>query len=299
MSERLIAIDWGTSNFRAFLVDRTTGECLDSHRSDAGLRSLSSEAFPHYCQAQVGAWRAGGRVPVYLSGMVGSARGWCEAPQLEVPASATQLAASVMAAPGLSNAWIVPGLKVVQDGHVDVMRGEEVQAFGSLTLRDTTSGLCCLPGTHSKWVRMEQDHLTDFTTAMTGELFHAVRFHTLPGEPSRDHAAFDETGFRQGLEAAMHPDGPLHALFEARSRHLHAGLAAEAVGGFLSGVLIGNEVLSQRKKWQDTSVTLVGSTALNSLYRIALEWAGGSVVEISSDDATLAGLCALARRHET
>lgn len=298
MSERLIAIDWGTSNFRAFLVDRTTGECLDSHRSDAGLRSLSSEEFPHYCQAQVGAWRAEGRVPVYLSGMVGSARGWCEAPQLEVPASAAELAAGVMAAPGLSNAWIVPGLKVVRDDHVDVMRGEEVQAFGALTLRDTASGLCCLPGTHSKWVRLEQERLTDFTTAMTGELFHAVRFHTLPGEPSRERAAFDESGFRRGLEAARHPDGPLHALFEARSRYLYASLSAEAVGGFISGVLIGSEVLSQRRKWQDTPVTLVGSTDLNALYRMALEWAGGSVVEISSDDATLAGLCALAKRHD-
>ncbi|OBX37480.1 2-keto-3-deoxy-galactonokinase [Halomonas elongata] len=102
-----------------------------------------------------------------------------------------------MAAPGLSNAWIVPGLKVVRDDHVDVMRGEEVQAFGALTLSDTASGLCCLPGTHSKWVRLEQERLTDFTTAMTGELFHAVRFHTLPGEPSRERAAFDESGFRQ------------------------------------------------------------------------------------------------------
>lgn len=297
MSERLIAIDWGTSNFRAFLVDRASGECLDSHRSDAGLRSLSSEEFPHYCRAQVGAWREDGRVPVYLSGMVGSARGWCEAPQLDVPASAAELAAGLMAVPGLPNAWIVPGLKVIRDDHVDVMRGEEVQAFGALALRKATSGLCCLPGTHSKWVHLEGERLTDFTTAMTGELFHAVRFHTLPGEPSRERAAFDEAGFRQGLQAATHPDGPLHALFEARSRHLYAGLSAEAIGGFISGVLIGNEVLSQRKRWRDTSVTLIGSTSLNSLYRMALEWAGGSVIEISSDDATLSGLCALSNRH--
>ncbi|MDN3552651.1 2-dehydro-3-deoxygalactonokinase [Halomonas almeriensis] len=298
MSERLIAIDWGTSNFRAFLVDRSSGACLDSHRSDAGLRSLSSAEFPHYCQAQVGGWREGGRVPVYLAGMVGSARGWCEAPQLPVPASAAELAEQVVPAPGLDNAWIVPGLKVVCEDHVDVMRGEEIQAFGALALQGRDSGLCCLPGTHSKWVEVNRHQLVDFTTLMTGELFHAVRFHTLPGEPSRERADFDYAGFRQGLSTATHPDGVLHALFEARSRTLYADLTADAISGFLSGVLIGHEVLSQRHRWQATPVTLVGSTALNSLYRMALESAGAEVSEVSSDDATLAGLCALASRHD-
>lgn len=312
---RLIAIDWGTSNFRAFLVDRESGKCLDSRRSEAGLRSLSSAEFPHYCAAQVGDWREEGgaasgakeeggaasgakSVPIYLAGMVGSKRGWSEAPQLDLPVSATDLAAHVVAAPGVDNAWIVPGVKIVAAEHVDVMRGEEIQAFGALSLCATREALCCLPGTHSKWARLADAQLVDFTTAMTGELYHAVRFHTLPGEPARESAEFDAAAFDQGLEAAGHPAGILHALFEARSRHLYAGLASEQVGSYLSGVTIGSEVLSQRRIHpQAGEVILVGSSTLNALYRRAMTAVGFGVREIDSDQATLAGLCALAERH--
>lgn len=296
--DRLIAIDWGTSNFRAFLVDRDSGECLDSRRSEAGLRSLSSGEFPHYCAAQIGDWREQGRVPTYLAGMVGSKRGWSEAPQLDLPVGAADLAAHVVSAPGLDNAWIVPGVKIVTPGHVDVMRGEEIQAFGALALCNTREALCCLPGTHSKWARLADAQLVDFTTAMTGELYHAVRFHTLPGEPTRESAEFDAAAFDQGLEAAGHPAGILHALFEARSRHLYSGLASEQVGSFLSGVTIGSEVLSQRRihPHQD-EVILVGSSTLNQLYRRAMTALDFTVSEIDSDQATLAGLRALAERH--
>ncbi|HET8791758.1 MAG TPA: 2-dehydro-3-deoxygalactonokinase [Modicisalibacter sp.] len=301
-ARQLIAVDWGTSNFRAFLVDLDSGACLDSRRSDAGLRALVSREFPHYCAAQVGQWRAAGggerQVPIYLAGMVGSKRGWSEAPQLELPVTPDDLANHVVAAPGLENAWIVPGVKVVRPEHVDVMRGEEIQAFGALALSGERDALCCLPGTHSKWARLEKGCLSDFTTAMTGELYHAVRFHTLPGEPARESADFDAQGFHQGLRAAAHPAGVLHALFEARSRHLYAGLAREQVGSFLSGVLIGTEVRTQRAMHPSAEdILLVGSRELNRLYRLALEETGYKVREIASDTATLAGLCALANAH--
>ncbi|MEC9484224.1 MAG: 2-dehydro-3-deoxygalactonokinase [Halomonas sp.] len=298
MSAKLIAIDWGTSNFRAFLVDRASGEVLDSRRSDAGLRSLTSAEFPHYCAAQIGDWREEGRVPVYLAGMVGSKRGWSEAPQLDLPVDAETLARHVVPAPGLENAWIVPGVKVVHPEHVDVMRGEEIQAFGALAIADGRDALCCLPGTHSKWAKLEDARLVDFTTVMTGELYHAVRFHTLPGEPARESAEFDADAFHQGLEASGHPAGVLHALFEARSRHLYAGLAGEQVGSFLSGVMIGHEVTTQRRLNEGADqVLLVGSSSLNALYRLAMEVVGFGVVEIDSDRATLSGLKALAERH--
>lgn len=309
---RLIVIDWGTSNFRAFLVDTASGEVLDSRRSASGLRALSQSEFPHYCASQTDDWRNGGgvasgaagavsgaeTVPIYLAGMVGSARGWFEAPQLELPATAADLADNVVAAPGLDNVWIVPGVKQVTPEHVDVMRGEEVQAFGALALAGVDSGDCCLPGTHSKWARLDGGRMTEFTTVMTGELYHAVRFHTLPGEPARDEAPFDESAFRLGVSRAGCPGGVMHALFEARSRHLYAELKAEQVGSFLSGVLIGEEVYAMRqaRPGLDT-VRLVGADSLRESYTIALEAAGIRVESIDSDRATLAGVMAVAARH--
>ncbi|WP_110643823.1 2-dehydro-3-deoxygalactonokinase [Salinicola sp. CPA57] len=296
--DRLIVIDWGTSNFRAFLVDTASGDVLDSRRSASGLRALSQSEFPHYCASQTDDWREGGWVPIYLAGMVGSARGWHEAPQLELPATAADLANNVVAAPGLDNVWIVPGVKQVTPEHVDVMRGEEVQAFGALALAGTDSGDCCLPGTHSKWARLDAGRMVEFTTVMTGELYHAVRFHTLPGEPARDEAPFDEAAFRLGISRAGRPGGVMHALFEARSRHLYAGLEAGQVGSFLSGVLIGEEVHAMReaRPGLDT-VRLIGAASLRESYTIALDSAGIRVEAIDSDRATLAGVAAIAARH--
>lgn len=297
-ADRLIVIDWGTSNFRAFLVDTASGEVLDSRRSASGLRALSQSEFPHYCASQTDDWREGGRVPVYLAGMVGSARGWHEAPQLELPVTASDLADNVVAAPGLDNVWIVPGVKQVMPEHVDVMRGEEVQAFGALALAGVDSGDCCLPGTHSKWARLDAGRMTAFTTVMTGELYHAVRFHTLPGEPARDEVAFDEQAFRLGISRAGCPGGVMHALFEARSRHLYAGLDAERVGSFLSGVLIGEEVSAMRQARPGLhTVRLIGADTLRASYTIALEAAGIGVEAVDSDQATLAGVAAIAAQH--
>ncbi|WP_083941956.1 2-dehydro-3-deoxygalactonokinase [Salinicola socius] len=296
--DRLIVIDWGTSNFRAFLVDTASGDVLDSRRSASGLRALSQSEFPHYCASQTDDWREGGRVPIYLAGMVGSARGWHEAPQLELPVTAADLANNVVAAPGLDNVWIVPGVKQVMPEHVDVMRGEEVQAFGALALAGTDSGDCCLPGTHSKWARLDAGRMVEFTTVMTGELYHAVRFHTLPGEPARDESPFDEAAFRLGISRAGRPGGVMHALFEARSRHLYAGLEAGQVGSFLSGVLIGEEVRAMReaRPGLDT-VRLIGAASLRESYTIALDSAGIRIEAIDSDRATLAGVAAIAARH--
>ncbi len=308
MSDQLIIIDWGTSNFRAFLVDAASGECLDSRRAESGIRALESAEFPHYCRKQVDDWRDGGRVPVYLAGMVGAKRGWHEAPQLELPVDLATLAEHVVAAPGLDNAWLVPGVKIVapdskhdhdDTGLVDVMRGEEVQIFGALAQAGNESGVCCVPGTHSKWARVEQGQLKHFVTAMTGELYHAVRFHTLPGEPAREEADFNEATFRLGCERVMGDGGVLHALFEARSRHLYAGLAAEQVGSFLSGVLIGEEVRAMQKRYPElASLHLIGAERLQQPYRVALEAAGISVQFCGSDAATLEGVRALALQHK-
>ncbi|WP_372614150.1 2-dehydro-3-deoxygalactonokinase [Halomonas sp.] len=300
MREAFIAVDWGTSNFRAFLVDGQTGRCIAEKRSSAGLRALDPEQFPHYCRQQLAEWRtgAGGSspLPVYLAGMVGARTGWVEAPQLEMPLTLEALAENLMPAPGLDNAWLVPGAKMVTPSHVDVMRGEEVQAFGALSLAGRQGGLCCLPGTHSKWVSARENVLTHFTTLMTGELFHVLRFHTLVGEPIPRDEAFCAEGFERGLTASRHPAGVLHALFEARSRHLHQGLEAAQVGSFVSGVLIGSELDAMQPQIEaQDSVVLVGSHELSASYRRAMEMRGVAVCQVEADRASIEGIRLLNR----
>jgi 2-dehydro-3-deoxygalactonokinase len=189
---------------------------------------------------------------------------------------------------------------MVTADHVDVMRGEEVQVFGALSLAGRSSGLCCLPGTHSKWASARERVLTRFTTLVTGELYHALRFHTLLGEPVPREDRFDAQGFERGLAASRHPSGLLHALFEARSRHLHEGLEAEQVGSFLSGVLIGSEVAAMQALIEENGeVIVVGSRDLGARYRHALEERGVAVIQVDSDAASIAGIHRLHAQRTT
>ena len=71
---------------------------------------------------------------------------------------------------------ILPGLSQAEPP--DVMRGEETQIAGMLAATPDFDGLVCLPGTHTKWARVSEGRVTDFRTAMTGELFALVSGHS-------------------------------------------------------------------------------------------------------------------------
>ena len=60
----------------------------------------------------------------------------------------------------------------------DVMRGEETQVLGLLpALPGAGPHTVCLPGTHSKWVRLQGGAIQEFATFMTGELFALLSQH--------------------------------------------------------------------------------------------------------------------------
>lgn len=297
MSDHLIVVDWGTTNFRAFLVERHGGQVIDEIASAQGVSALKSDEFAGYCDRMLAVWRQQDpHLPVYLAGMVGARRGWLESPQPPLPVTLQSLAGQMVAAPGLANGWILPGARLVEaDGLCDVMRGEEVQVLGVQHLVHKQNYACCLPGTHSKWARVRNGQLTRFATAMTGELYQTVLAHTLPGQPADGKAPFDEHAFALGLARAASEGGVLHALFEARSRYLYAGLAPQEIGSFISGVLIGEEVQRMVSSWKELSLLyVVGSNTLALPYRLALESHGISVEFITARDATLAGVIAMA-----
>ncbi|WP_025732364.1 2-dehydro-3-deoxygalactonokinase [Carnimonas nigrificans] len=303
MSEQLIVVDWGTSNFRAYLIDRHSGAIVDERATPHGMRSLQSAQFPDYCADALKGWRSEAQpVPVYMAGMVGAKRGWAESPQLSLPVGLNELCHQMIAAPNFTSGWILPGVKIIDTGEaelVDVMRGEEIQLFGALALADNPAELhCCLPGTHSKWARIRNGQLERFTTAMTGELYQAVMEHTLPGEPAQPDAPFDDNAFQLGMRRVAADGGVLHALFEARSRYLYAGLGPEAISSFISGVLIGEEVQRMAACWETPAhLHLIGSHTLMAPYTTALAQCGIEVTHISARDATLAGVRALAQNH--
>jgi 2-dehydro-3-deoxygalactonokinase len=278
----LIAIDWGTTRFRAWLV-AGSGAIRDRIDATAGILSVESGDFGGTFDRLVGPWlRQHGRLPVVASGMIGSRQGWREAPYAECPAGAVDLAGKLVAvtAPSGQEAWLVPGVtRTDADGVPDVMRGEETQIVGCLAERDPPRRLFVLPGTHSKWAIVEAGRITRFATFMTGELFALLKGHGILGRLMAGDA-HDPVAFGRGVDYGSKAGGGLlKRLFSVRTLALFDRLPAAGVASYLSGLLIGQEI-AEAIAWAGaphvatTSPTIVGSSTLAPRYAEALAQLG-------------------------
>ena len=268
MTPALITCDWGTSSLRAYLM-AADGQVIASRASGQGIMALGGLSFPEVLAAIASDWvREHGPLAVLLSGMVGSRQGWVEAPYARCPAGLPDLAAAlaeVPAQPGFGRIAIVPGVLKDDDTAPDVIRGEEVEVLGALARLGLSDGLFVLPGTHSKWVRVEAGRITSFATYMTGEVFAALKGHTILGR-MMEEGAFSAAGFRRGVDAAAELEGPgalLGRLFSLRALGLTGRLDGADSADMLSGLLIGAEL---RDASAGEPFTLVANPALAARY---------------------------------
>jgi 2-dehydro-3-deoxygalactonokinase len=296
VSPAWIAVDWGTSNLRAFAM-AADGRVLAEATSDEGMGKLSRDGFEPALLRLITPWLAG-RSPVMACGMVGSRQGWCEAPYRTVPCTPLDRAAQVTAPtidPRL-HVTIAPGLKQTQPA--DVMRGEETQIAGALQLMPGYDGVLCLPGTHSKWVHISAGEVVSFQTFMTGEMFAllseaSVLRHGMQGK-GWDDAAFDAAV----SDALSRPERIGARLFSLRAEGLIAGLTPQAARARLSGLLIGTELAAAKPYWLGQRVTLIGAETLSAAYARALAAQGVEAQRLSATDCTLAGLASLSPQTE-
>jgi len=288
MSETaLVAVDWGTSRFRAFRIG-AGGAVLDRAASDDGMASIPTGGFAAVLERHCGPWmRESPEAPVLLVGMVGSRNGWAEAAYAPCPASPASVAAAMLSMPGRIS--IVPGVIARGPSGADVMRGEETLIFGT----GVEDGLVCLPGTHSKWARVEGGAIVDFATFMTGESFALFRGHSLLGRLAAEPE--DLEGFDDGLEAAKDSVGILNRLFQARARVLDGAMDGARVGPFLSGLLIGEEMRGAFARYgRPGTVTLVAEGVLAAHYVSALRARDVMIEIIAPERAFLEGLASIA-----
>jgi 2-dehydro-3-deoxygalactonokinase len=284
-----IAVDWGTTSRRAWRIG-SDGTVEDACEDSAGVMSISGGDF----SAEVARLREQlGDLPMLLGGMIGSDRGWRSVPYVACPADAPALVRRI--------AWIdprtgiVPGVAQERRDAPDVMRGEEVQIIGALASGLVPEdGVLCLPGTHSKWVRVRGGRIAAFTTWMTGEFFALLREHSILA-PLLEGRAGIGPGFAAGVAASEAGD-PLARLFALRAAHL---LDAPMVDGpgYVSGLLIGAEVRSGLRAYGGEVPTLIGRPDLTTLYAAAIAQIGAAPREaphqIDGNAAFRAGACAL------
>jgi 2-dehydro-3-deoxygalactonokinase len=289
-SESFIAADWGTTNRRAYLMD-AGGRCTAELEDDKGIMSVPKGGFGE-AVAEIRA-RLGDH-PLLLAGMVGSNRGWVEAPYVPCPAGLQDLATALVWLEEGRTA-IVPGVSFVDPDEADVMRGEEVQLLGAFGAGIVPAdSLVCHPGTHNKWARLRGGRIERFRTVMTGEIFNLLRENSIlpdllsgPAEPGR---AF-EHGVRRGLADECLPA----ELFKIRARVLLGEAKAEDAASFGSGLLIGTDVRAGLREGDDGEVVVMGRPELTQLYADALRIAGRQAREVDGEQAFLAGAFEIVR----
>lgn len=292
---KLIALDWGTSSLRAYLLGEKA-TVLESRSKPLGILHIPNNQFQNAFESITGDWRSRWPfLPAIASGMIGSRQGWQEVPYIESPADISSIAkhlASVETPSG--RLYIVPG--VLQNTALpNVLRGEETQVFGALFSQPELSANCVviLPGTHSKWVTLSDNKLQSFSTYMTGELFALLRNHSILGKPAAETIPQENTeaflkGARVARESGSESISP--KLFTARSLYLTGDLPAAHCLEYLSGLLIGEEIRSAfttLKPSNDLNAVLIGNAPLCKRYQTILQEFGATSCFVLPDSAAV------------
>lgn len=287
MESNWIAIDWGTTNFRAFLMKN--GEVIDEFSNGQGILSLQSHQFEPVLQQNIKQWlQVYPTIPIIMAGMVGSQQGWYEVPYQSLPVRGQALidnAVSFQTSWG-SSVWIIPGVNGNSEfGLPDVMRGEETQLMGLAVLSDHSDNYAIMPGTHCKHAVIEDQRIKGFTSFMTGELFSLLMSGSMIGKALPEQID-QEKYFLQGVTQACAEIPFTHLIFSARTKRLKGEIPNDAVSSYLSGLLIGYELKNIKNSHQ---VWIVSSQSLGERYALAGKHLNLDLQHISGTECFLKG----------
>ena len=317
LTRPLIAVDWGTTSLRAALI--LNGKVQEERSNDQGIMSVAPGDFPNVLSQICSQWLDFEDVLILIGGMAGSAQGWQLAPYCPCPVSIHYLANHLH--------WInphkigiVPGLSIEHEHAPDVIRGEEVQVLGALSMLGKNSARLVLPGTHSKWVEVREGVFEDFSTYMTGEFFSVLKDHSilsktlgassqvefnaeafdkgldlrLKSKPDRKHTKLEATGESPArTPKTIRKPNLLHDIFGIRTLALFERHNPEYLLDVLSGLVIGYELQTQSFK-KNEEIIVVGTSALQTYYSHALERLGACPITLGSE-ATWRGFQVIAQ----
>jgi 2-dehydro-3-deoxygalactonokinase len=283
MTGAIIAVDWGTTNRRAYRIE-ADGSVADSLRDDRGVLAMAAD---DYAPALASLRERLGDLPVIAAGMIGSTRGWREAAYVPAPAGLAALGRAALHI-DTADVTIVPGVSWVDGARADVMRGEEVQVLGAIAAGlAPADALFCQPGTHNKWIATQDARIVAVTTVMTGELFALLKAHGILAG-MLDGPVADGAPFREGIARGAGACDLGAALFEVRASVLLNRRAPADAAAYASGVLIGNDIGARDVAGH--TVHLLADGTLVALYTIGIETLGGRVAPVDATAAFIAGI---------
>jgi 2-dehydro-3-deoxygalactonokinase len=292
-----VVVDWGTSSFRGWLMSADGAALAESRGGEGMLHCAGGAGFAPVLADHLARLGAPEGAPVLICGMAGARQGWVEAPYLKTPTRLDSLHEGAIRVDAAGDIRILPGVAQARTERPDVMRGEETQLLG--VTEPDFSGLVCIPGTHSKWIRIDDGRIVEFSTYMTGELFSVIAQHSILAH-AVDAAASpaDSPAFRDGLATALAAPTALTAsLFRLRAAQL-LGFEQRADGAArLSGLLIGSELAdAMGRHAAPRSVRLIAAGALGRLYAAALGAQEIDVTVVDAEQASRRGLVKAARK---
>jgi len=290
-----IAIDWGSSRFRAYLLTHHM-DIIDSIDQAEGVKQHQHQDYALICKRLLNNWSYAIQtlhLPLFMAGMVGSNIGWHEVPYLSCPLSLSTISKQIVKrkSPWDTHMYIIPGIKLEHDRRVDIMRGEETLMIGAVELMQTE--IYCLPGTHSKWIEIKNERLQNFTTMITGELYAILKDHSLlaQGLPTQQ---FNQQWFDEGIMEMKQSDSSLLVyLFNVRAKRMLGKLPKANVLSYLSGLLIGAELCTMRQKLlihKDRFLSILASPMLQQRYVSACNLLGICTKVIDSETAFIKGI---------
>ena len=296
--------DWGTTSFRLRRVDAADGHILDERREAVGVKVLSSKCAAGDALAREAAFacflrerlmsmmghetKALDGVSVVVSGMASSSVGWRELPYAILPFGLDGSNLRHETFPLDLNGRVSALVHLISGARSEseIMRGEETELLGLFDLarhaRIAEDGMVVLPGTHSKHIRVHDRRVCDIHTFMSGELFEVLAAHSLlrpsvqvDGDATSSSLteASSAGAFVTGVQTAD-AAGLARGLFQTRTRTVLHGVPPSVNRWFLSGLIIGSELVGFRDSKEEFPILLAAPEALSPPYRLAFETLG-------------------------
>lgn len=287
-----LSCDWGVSTFRLRHVQVPGSKFVSFDNQDQGIAATSNQwketarneedrflffrnvidDHIHHLEDKQKASLKG--IPLVISGMASSSIGMIEIPYKEVPFKADGSDLQVIKIKSSRefehDTFIVSGVRT----NDDVMRGEETQLAGCKTTNDKKR-LYVFPGTHSKHILVKKGTAVSFKTFMTGEFFELLSKKSVLKSSvnhGEEFSSEDKRAFNAGVVEAKR-SVILHSSFLVRTNQLLKKMDAEKNYYYLSGLLIGTELLDCVKN-KNLFITLVATGELELLYRLAFKQLG-------------------------
>jgi|TARA_R110001592_G_scaffold328458_1_gene610050 2-dehydro-3-deoxygalactonokinase len=301
--QHFIAVDWGTSHLRAYLCLAEVGKPLIvlEQANNVGVKKIQTD-FETTLMDSIAPWaNRFGKLPILMIGQIGSSIGWKETQYLACPISPQEvISAGTRFDSQGHQVTIFPGLSCQLYNQLhDSMRGEEFHLLGWLAMAPqhlVGRHLVCLPGTHTKWVLIEEGKVILFKTALTGELYDLLSSNSVLIQEKVSDLEFDFGAFIEGADFILSStnDNFYHGLYSVRSKQLFEDFSTKQAHAYLSGLLIGSDVRAaiSAQEWQLTeleSVAIIGPPHLSQCFVEVLHHCNINTTLWDVTDATLAG----------